>query len=188
VGHAIRVRAAQERNERLFFRVLVEHFEELKPVMSDATVREACRCADRALTVCARMCLTTRQSQQLRLKGVFSWKTLLKGACVRVHALCDALSMCRAHPQLGLLDLCAMCCWGAWLQALWAHIQSHVWLCARLACVCGCRRYGLMFKAVLCSVHGWLVHMAAGAMGSCSRACPVPCSSPWRTAAACSGS
>lgn len=33
----------QERNERLFFRVLVEHFEELKPVMSDATVREACR-------------------------------------------------------------------------------------------------------------------------------------------------
>mmetsp|Transcript_19147 Transcript_19147/g.53619 ORF Transcript_19147/g.53619 Transcript_19147/m.53619 type:complete len:624 (+) Transcript_19147:96-1967(+) len=37
------MQSLQERNERLFFRVLVEHFEELKPVMSDATVREACR-------------------------------------------------------------------------------------------------------------------------------------------------
>jgi hypothetical protein len=33
----------QERNERLFYRVLLENFEELQPVVSHAVVREACK-------------------------------------------------------------------------------------------------------------------------------------------------
>ncbi len=40
----VHVAAAQERNERLFYRVLCENFEELFPVVSSPVVRESCKC------------------------------------------------------------------------------------------------------------------------------------------------
>jgi len=38
----------QERNERLYYRVMVEHFEEFLPALSAGTVNEACRWAPAA--------------------------------------------------------------------------------------------------------------------------------------------